>query len=92
MTRTCSGCIQDLVFGPIRSMLKSRKYQYRLELPDSYLEEVIIFLNKDIQESEKGRGGKPDDVVIVAFNFPYKQPAQALFGLTLKIQDTALHV
>jgi hypothetical protein len=48
LTRIAADAFQDLVFGPIRSMLKSRKYQHRLELPDSYLEEVIIFLNKDI--------------------------------------------
>jgi hypothetical protein len=36
--------------GPICSMFKGRKvlYQHNLELPDSYLEEVIIFLNEEI--------------------------------------------
>jgi hypothetical protein len=57
--------------------------KHKLEHPDSYIEEVIILLNEEIQESEKRRGGKSDDVVIIAFNFPYKQPTQALLSLAL---------
>jgi len=35
-----------------------------------YFEKVVILLDKKIQESEKGRSRKPDDVVVVAFDFP----------------------
>jgi len=38
----------------------------------SYFEEIIILLDKEIQESEKGSSRKPNNIVIVTFNFPYE--------------------